>query len=350
MPLARVRGWQWAVFGGLLAALGVMFFLGIALGSVVIPLDQVFAALTGGQTDKASWEVIIESVRAPRSITAVLAGAALGLAGLQMQTLFRNPLADPFILGITAGAGLGVAVVVLLAGAGGPTFTAGLGNLGNVGIVAAAFAGAAATLALVLLLSARIRNYVTILIIGLMFSYAVGSLVTVMIAAADARQIELFVAWGFGSFRGVTWQEMRIFAPVVGAGIVLGALLAKQLNALLLGEAYARSMGLNVKRMRLLTMLGASALGGVVTAYCGPVAFLGVATPHLARALLGSSDHRLLIPAVILLGGVVALFAELVAQLPGQTAALPLNAVTSLIGAPVVIAVLMRSRRGAFAS
>ena len=348
LSLARGRRWHWVVFGFLLTTLCLMFLLGIALGSVTIPLDQVFTVLTGGQAEKASWGIIIETVRIPRSITAVLAGAGLGLAGLQMQTLFRNPLADPFILGVMAGASFGVAVVVLLASSDPSSFTAGFGYLSSASMVIAAVAGAGTVLALILLLSIHIRNYVTILIIGLMFSYAMGSLVTVMLASADARRIELFVAWGFGSFRGVTWQEMQIFVPVVALGIIFSALLTKQLNALLLGESYARSMGLDVKRMRVLTMMGSSLLGGVITAYCGPIAFLGVAIPHLARVLLGTSDHRLLIPAVILLGGVLAIFAELVAQLPGLNAVLPLNAVTSLIGAPVVIIVLMRSRRGAF--
>ncbi len=348
--LARTSRRDWFVFGSLMLSVGVLFLLGIALGSVTIPIDQVFVVLLGGEAEKVSWEVIIESVRVPRSITAILAGAALGLAGLQMQTLFRNPLADPFILGIMAGASFGVAVVVLLVSPDAPSFTAGLGHFGGASMVVAAIAGAGVVLVCVLLLSIRIRNYITILIIGLMFSYAVGSVVTVMIAASDARQIELFVAWGFGSFRGVTWQEMRIFAPVVLVGVVLGFTLIKQLNALLLGEAYARSMGLDVKKMRIFAMVVASVLAGVVTAYCGPIAFLGVAVPHLARVLLGTSDHRLLIPAVVLLGASVAVFAELVAQLPGFNSVLPLNAVTSLIGAPVVIVVLMRSRRGVFTS
>ncbi len=348
--LARVERRHWVVFGSLVASLAVLFVLGIALGSVTIPFDQVFLIVLGGDAEKDSWRVIVESIRIPRTITAVLAGTALGLAGLQMQTLFRNPLADPFILGIMAGASFGVAVVVLLVSPDAPSFTAGLGGLGGASMVVAAVAGSSIVLACVLLLSIRIRNYITILIIGLMFSYAVGAVVTVMIAAADARQIELFVAWGFGSFRGVTWDEMQIFAPVVFVGVVLGFTLTKQLNALLLGEAYARSMGVNVKRTRILIMVVASVLAGVVTAYCGPVAFLGVAVPHLSRALLGTSDHRVLIPAVVLLGGAVAIMSELLAQLPGFSAVLPLNAVTSLIGAPVVILVLMRSRRGAFTS
>lgn len=346
---SKFRSRQWAVLIGTSLVLIPVFLLGIATGSVPIPLDQIVSILLGNEPEKASWGTIIDTIRIPRSITAVLAGSSLGLAGLQMQTLFRNPLADPFILGITAGASFGVAIIVLLETSTLFAFSEGLSSLRDVSTVLAAILGAGGVLALIMLISIRVRSYTTILIIGLMISYAVGSLVTVMIANADARQIELFVAWGFGSFRGVTWNELRIFAPVVGGGIILGVLLTKQLNALLLGEGYAQSMGLNVKRMRLIILLGSSVLAGVVTAFCGPIAFLGVAIPHVARVLLGTSDHRVLVPAVILLGSVAALIAELIAQLPGQDAVLPLNAITSLIGAPIVILILMKSRRRSFA-
>ncbi len=337
------------VLGGLACGLGVMFLLAMAIGSVWIDPMQIIAVLTGGDLEREAWRAIVLDVRLPRTLTAVLAGAALGVAGLQMQTLFRNPLADPFVLGISAGASLGVALVVLVGGAAtAGVFGSSLGFAGDLAITAAAIIGASVVLALVLLVSSRVTSPATVLILGLMFSYAVSAFVTVLVAQANVQQLERWVAWGFGSFSGVTWDKFEIFAPVVLVGIALAAATTKQLNALLLGEHYARSMGLNVRRARLLTMLGASLLGGVVTAFCGPIAFLGIAIPHLCRGLLGTSDHRVLMPAVVLMGGVVALFAQLVALMPGQPGILPLNSVTALIGAPIVVIVLLRNRRGVF--
>jgi iron complex transport system permease protein len=348
--LARMGRVKWLVFAGLFGLLFFMFLLAIAIGSVRIPLDQVVTILIGSTPEKESWDVIVHSVRLPRSLTAVLAGSALGLAGLQMQTLFRNPLADPYVLGISAGASLGVAIVVLAVGERGSTFISGLGWFSNLGVVAASSLGSALVLAIVVLLARHVRNNVTVLIIGLMIGQAVFAIVTVLLASADERRVQQFIVWGFGSFRGVTWDELQVFVPVALLGILLAASTTKQLNALLLGEGYARSMGLNIRRMRLITMGGAALLAGVVTAFTGPIAFLGIATPHIARSLLSTSDHRILVPSVIMLGGIVALAAELFAQLPGSTAILPLNAATALIGAPVVIIVLVRSRKGAFTS
>jgi iron complex transport system permease protein len=284
-------------------------------------------------------------------LTAILAGAALGLAGLQMQTLFRNALADPFVLGISAGASLGVALVVLggIATASG-IFGSGLGLGEDAIITLAAIAGAALSLTFVLGLSSRIQNPTTVLILGLMLGYGTSAFVTILLAGTAPDQLQRWVAWGFGSFSSVTWSRLQIFAPVTAVGILISWATTKQLNALLLGENYARSMGLSVKRMRFVTMVAASMLGGVVTAFCGPILFLGVAIPHLCRVVLGTSDHRALIPAVILMGGIVALTAQIVSLLPGDQGVLPLNAVTSLIGAPVVVAVLLRSPRGTFAA
>jgi iron complex transport system permease protein len=283
-------------------------------------------------------------------VTAMLAGASLGIAGLQMQTLFRNPLADPFALGISSGASLGVALVVLGSGYGpAVAFGAAMGMRGDALITAAAISGAALVLGLVLIVSSRISNPATVLILGLMFGYAVSAIVTVLVGASQPERLQQWAQWGFGSFSGVTWSRLELFGPLTALGVLIASATTKQLNALLLGESYARSMGLAVKRVRLLTMLGASVLGAVVTAFCGPISFLGIAVPHLCRGLLGTSDHRVLVPAVVLLGGAVALVAQIVSLLPGSRGALPLNAVTSLMGAPVVIAVLLRSRRGAFA-
>lgn len=343
--LCRVRG----VLAGLAFFVIAGFVLSIALGSVTIPFDQIWAALSGGETERASFQIIIGGVRLPRALTALLAGAALGVSGLLMQTLLRNPLADPFALGITSGASLGVAIVVLGIGSGaGALFGAGLGFVGDAAIAAAAIIGALAALAPVLAISARVRNPATILIVGLMFGYAVQALVTFLVAGTSFEQLQRWISWGFGSFTGVTWPQLALFTPLLLVGIVVAAAATKPLNALLLGENTAQTMGLNARRARLLVLAAASVMAGVVTAFCGPIAFLGIAVPHIARALTGTSDHRVLVPAVVLTGAALALFAQIVALLVGQDGMLPLNAVTSIIGAPIVIAVVLRSRRGAF--
>jgi iron complex transport system permease protein len=339
-----------AIVAALTLGLIGVFLLSLALGSTSIPLRRVVMALLNGSAGGDSVFMIVTTVRLPRSVTAMLAGAALGIAGLQMQTLFRNPLADPFALGISSGASLGVALVVLGSGYGPATaFGTAMGMRGDALITAAAIAGAAVVLGLVLAVSSHIANPTTVLILGLMFGYAVSAVVTVLVGASQPERLQQWAQWGFGSFSGVTWQRLRLFGPLTACGVLIAFAMTKQLNALLLGENYARSMGLAVRRARVLTMLGASSLGAVVTAFCGPIAFLGIAVPHLCRGLLRSSDHRVLVPAVVLMGAAVALVAQIVSLLPGSAGVLPLNAVTSLMGAPVVVAVLLRSRRGAFA-
>jgi iron complex transport system permease protein len=343
-----VLGLPRAVVLGAVGGLALLaFLLTIAVGSVRIPLADVVAILLGAEPEPSSWGTIVHQVRLPRAITAALAGAALGVGGLQMQTLFRNPLADPFILGISAGASLGVALVVLVVGTAGTGLVAGLGTGGNIGVAAAAALGAAAVTSVVLVVSRRVTSPATVLIIGLMAGYAVTSVVSVLIYSGLGRfeRVRAYIAWGFGSFAGTTWAQLAVFVPVVLVGLLLALALAKQLNALLLGDAYASSMGLDVRRTRLLVIVGASLLAGVVTAFCGPIAFIGVAVPHLARGLLRTSDHRVVVPATILTGALVALCAGLVAQLPWSDGSLPLNAVTSLIGAPVVVVILLRLRR-----
>ncbi len=335
---------------GLVVLLAAVLLLSLALGSTAVPLPSVVRALFGSSPDNDSVALVVRTIRLPRSLTAMLAGAALSIAGLQMQTLFRNPLADPFALGISSGASLGVALVILGSGYGPAiAFGSSMGMRGDALITAAAIVGAGAVLTLVLIVSSRIANPTTVLILGLMFGYAVSAVVTVLVGASQPERLQQWAQWGFGSFSGVTWQRLRLFGPLTLFGILIAATTTKQLNALLLGENYARSMGLAVRRARLLTMLGASVLGAVVTAFCGPISFLGIAVPHLCRGLLGSSDHRTLVPAVVLMGGAVALVAQIVSLLPGGAGILPLNAVTSLMGAPIVVAVLLRSRRGAFA-
>ena len=333
-------------------ALAATFLISLAIGSVWLPVDQVARILLSDAGQNAEF-VVVHDVRLPRSVTALLAGAALGIAGLLMQTLFRNPLADPYALGVASGASVGVALVLLTSGATvSGVFGSALGLAGDGIVTMAAIAGAAVAIALVLSLSNRVENPATVLILGLMFGYAAQALVTVLVAGTNPDRLQRWVAWGFGSFGGVTWQRMVIFAPLILAGLSVAAATTKHLNALLLGENYASSVGLNVRRLRLLTTVAASVLGGVVTSFCGPIAFLGIAIPHMCRGLLGTSDHRSLVPATIVMGGIVALAAQILSLLPalilGNSGVLPLNAVASLIGAPVVVIVLLRSRRGAF--
>ena len=332
------------VLPGLMIALLGIFLLSLALGSVHIPLTDIFLILLGGEPERGTWTNIVLKFRLPKAMTAVLAGSALAVSGLQMQTLFRNPLAGPFVLGINAGASLGVAVVVLAAGTAGATLLAGLGALGDLSVVVAASLGSATVLGLVLLVARRVQSSMTLLILGLMFGYATGALVSLLLYFSIAERIQAYINWTFGSFGNVTWSQMKILAPAVIFGLLIAHFSAKPLNALLLGETYARSMGLTVRWARFWIITSASILAGAVTAFCGPIAFLGVAVPHLCRSLFNTSDHRILIPATIMMGAILALVADLVAQLPGQQTILPLNAVTALIGAPIVTWIILRQR------
>ncbi len=315
----------------------------LAAGSARVPLAEVVTILAGGEAERASWHGIVLDFRLPKALTAALAGAGLAVSGLLMQTLFRNPLAGPYVLGVSAGASLGVAVVVLSVGAGASKLLAGFGLAGDLGLVAAASVGSGAALGLVFLAAKRVST-LTLLILGVLFGYATSALVTVLVHFSLAERIQSYLTWTFGSFGGVTWSQLKILAPVLGAGLALAVLASKPLNALLLGEGYAASMGVAVERARYLVLASTALLAGAVTAFCGPIAFLGVAVPHLVRGLFGSADHRLLIPASMLAGAAVALVSDLVAQLPGSQAVLPLNAVTALIGAPVIAGVILRRR------
>jgi len=340
-PAARRRT---AVMAVLAAAVAVSFVLAVALGSTTIPLDQAVAALLRLENADPGAQTIIWTVRLPRAITALLAGAALSVAGVQMQTLFRNPLAEPYILGVSSGASLGVALVVTGWGGLASAFTGGVAGLGRAGIVVAASAGAAAVLGLVLALSRRVRSVVTLLIIGVMVGSTTASLITLLLAYSDAQRAQQYLGWSLGSYSGTTWGDLALFTPVCTAALAAALMGVKPLNAMLLGENYARTMGVRVRRVRTATLLTASVLAGSVTAYCGPVAFLGLAVPHMAKLLLGTADHRVLMPASVLLGGAVSLVCCIATQAPGSGAVLPLNAVTTVLGAPVVIAVLLRSR------
>ncbi len=338
-----------ALLGMVVVLLG-LFLLSLAVGSVKIPLPQIVTILLGGEPSRATWTKIVWDVRLPRALTAVLAGSALAVSGLQMQTLFRNPLAGPFVLGIGSGASLGVAIVVLLAGTTGATLLAGIGIQGDFGIAVAASVGSGVILSLVVLVSRRVET-MTLLILGLMFSYIAGAIVSVLIYFSVPERVQSYLSWTFGSFGGVTWGQMRIMLPLIVVGLLLAWLLAKSLNVLLLGEGYARTLGLHVRRARFLIILSTAVLTGTITAFCGPIVFIGVAVPHLCRSLFGTSDHRILLPTTMIMGAIVALIVDFIAQVPGRQLVLPLNAVMALVGAPIVVWVILRQRnlRASFA-
>lgn len=317
----------------------------MALGSVLLSPREVLRALVDPDSTERGVVTIVRQVRIPRTVAALLAGAALAIAGTQMQAVFRNPLADPYVLGVTSGASFAVAIVVLVVGTGASTWIGGLGLLGNLSISGAAFVGALAATMVGLAAARRVRGVAAVLIVGVMMGAFLQSFVSIMVARADPRRLQQFVAWGFGSFRGVTNDELRVLVPAALVGIGAAVVMSKPLDALLLGERYAESMGVNVRRTTMLVLGCASLLSGVITAFCGPIGFIGIAAPHLARPLLGTSRHRVLVPAAALTGATLALVAELVAQLPGTQGVLPLNAVTAMIGAPVVIWVLIRRGR-----
>jgi iron complex transport system permease protein len=336
------RSLKWLALVLLLVAFLV---LELSLGTVVIPFKSVISILSGGHDGGEAWRNIVLLFRLPRALTAMFAGAALGVAGLMMQTLFRNPLAEPYILGVSSGASLGVALVVMVTeGLGWDLLLERAGIMGSTALVVAATVGAMAVLGVVLSFARRVEGNTTLLIIGLMFGYLASAVVNILMQFSVEHQMQRYVTWTFGSFGSVTWHQMKVFAPTLSVGIVLALLLVKPLNAFLLGDGYARSMGVNVRRVRFWIITGAAILAGTVTAYCGPIAFLGIAVPHLCRLLWKTSDHRELLPAVVLMGATLALFADRVAQVPGGQIALPLNSVTSLIGAPVVVAVILRRR------
>lgn len=338
---------------GLIVLLGMAmaaFLATLAWGSVSVPLTDVVTVVRGGEATQPSWTAIVSTLRLPRALTAVLAGTAMALAGLAMQTLFRNALAEPYVLGVTSGAGLGVGLVLLPQGSGvglGAALLAATGPVQGLGVVGAAAVGAFTVLLLMAAVAARVRSMVVVLVAGVMVSALLGALTTVLVHFARPEAVVAFTQWQFGTFQGVRPAQLPVLTATVGAGVLLLASSTKHLNASLLGEDYAQSMGMSVRRLRLTAMAATALLTGAVTAYAGPIAFLGIAAPHLARGLLGTSDHRVLLPGSALVGVVIALAAGVVAQLPGAAtdAVLPLNAALALLGAPIVLRVLLRLHR-----
>ena len=333
------KKWE-SVFIILFVVFILCFILNITSGSVKIPFTFVINYLTG-QANNDVWVNILQNFRIPKAITAMLAGSALAVSGLQMQTLFRNPLAGPFILGISSGAGLGVALVIFIG-----VWLGGLLDLSGIGrswlLVSASALGSFLVLSVILAASFRIRSGVSLLIIGLMFGAATSALVSILQYFSQAENIQAFVMWSFGSLGSLSWTELYVFSPIVIVGLVMSIGLSKTLNALLLGEDYAESMGLSIKRGRTVIIICTSILAGTVTAFCGPIAFVGLAIPHIARMLFNTGNHLQLTPLVILLGGIALLLFDIIAQLPGRQETLPINAVTSLFGAPFVIWLILK--------
>lgn len=319
-----------------------LLVLDISFGSVSIPFKDVFEILTSGKASKSTWEYIIINYRLPKAITAVLVGMGLSVSGLLMQTLFRNPLAGPYVLGLSSGSSLGVAFVILGAGFLPPFFGSFLSS--SFGIVIASFLGSFAVLLLVLLVSQRLRDTMAILVVGLMFGSFTSAFVGVLAYFSSAEQLQKFTFWSLGNLGNLSWTSIVILAVAVGAGLVLSVVSIKPLDALLLGENYAKSLGLNYNKARLVIIFATSILAGSITAFAGPIAFIGLAVPHIAKLVFHTSNHAVLFWGTLLVGAAIMLLCDIASQLPGTELTLPINAITSIIGAPVVIWLLLYKR------
>ena len=319
-------------------------FLNLTIGSVEIPLSEVFNILLGRESDSVVWSNIVLHTRLPQTLTAIACGVGLSVAGLEMQTVFHNPLAGPSVLGISSAASLGVAFVVLLNGTIGGGIMTQFGFFGNTALTLAAMMGAMGVMSIIVFLSQRVRNNVTLLIVGVLIGYIASAIIGVLKFFSSEEDIRAYVIWGLGSFARVTGGQVYVFVGLMAVVLPFTFLLVKPLNMLLLGERYAVNLGLNLRRARLFIILSASVLIAIVTAYCGPIMFLGLAVPHICRGLFHTSDHRVLLPASLFAGASLALVCNLVARLPGFEGALPINSVTSLIGAPVALYVLLRKK------
>lgn len=333
-------------FGLLVLALLLLAFLNISLGSVNIPISSIVKTLTGAEAEKETWQYIILNYRLPKTITAILTGSSLAVSGLLMQTLFRNPLAGPFELGISSGASLGVAILIM-----GGSVLAGTGTklaTGSASLAIAASAGSFLALLAVMAVASKIRDTMALLIIGLMFGSFTAAVVSILAYFSSMEKLQQYIFWSFGSLGNLTWVQVLLFGVFFIVGMLLSIRSIKALNSLLLGENYARSMGLSITSSRYTIILATSLLAGSATALTGPIAFVGLAVPHLTRQLFTTSNHNVLLPAVILYGAGLMLVCDIVAQWPFNEFTLPINAVTSIIGAPVVIWLLVRKRKMVF--
>lgn len=321
----------------------LVFFINLSLGSVSIPIEDIFKSISGGSVSKLSWETIILNFRLPKAITAILVGSGLSICGLLMQTLFRNPLAGPFVLGISSGASLGVAILIL----GSSVFGGYLLNtsVSSWSLPVAASLGASLVLLAVIITANKVRNTMSILIIGLMFGSLTSAIISVLAYFSESDQIQQYLFWSFGSLGNLSWNEITVFGIIYSVGIFGTLFVIKPLNSFVLGENYAKSLGINIKRNRNIILLITSLLTGVITAFSGPIAFVGLAVPHIARMFFATSNHKILIPAVAVLGAIILLVCDSIAQLPTSEYTLPINAITSLFGAPVVIWLLIRKKK-----
>lgn len=331
----------------LLLGLSIIAFLilNLLLGTVKIPVEDVIDILLGNDVDNKIWTNIVMKSRLPQSLTAAMAGAGLAVSGLLMQTVFRNPLAGPSVLGISSGASLGVACVVLLSGSIGGVALSKLGVIGEVTITLSAIIGSLLIMALIAFVAQKVKGNVTLLIMGVMIGYIANAIIGVLKFFSAEEDIRAYVIWGLGSFSRVSGGQTTVFIVLMLILLPTAFFLIKTLNLLLLGDSYARNLGLNIKRARLLVIGCSGVLVAVVTAYCGPIVFLGLAVPHICRGLFHTSNHATILPASLLGGGSLALLCNLIARLPGFEGALPVNSVTALVGAPVVMWVLFNKRK-----
>jgi iron complex transport system permease protein len=321
----------------------VLFFLNISLGSVSIPFKEIFYTLIGDTSIKDSWQTIVLDFRVPKAITAILVGSGLSICGLLMQTLFKNPLAGPFVLGISSGASLGVALLILGSSIFGGFFLTS--SMSNWSLAIAASLGAFLVLFAVIMAANSLRNTMSILIIGLMFGSLTAAVIAILAYFSEAAQIQQYLFWSFGSLGNLSWSELSVFGSIYLVGILACLIIIKPLNSFLLGENYAKSLGINIKKSRTIILVITSLLTGVITAFSGPIAFIGLAVPHIAKMLFTTSNHKILIPASAIIGGIVLLICDSIAQLPTSEFTLPINAITSLFGAPIVIWLIIRKKK-----
>ncbi len=340
MQIKKQIIFKWLI---LVIALIGLFIADIILGSVNIPFKEVLKILFTGQSDHSEYFTIIYHFRIPKALTALFAGFALSVSGLQMQTIFKNPLAGPYVLGISSGASLGVAILVM--GISSFTVVSQFGVLGNWTIVIAAWLGSGLILFLILAISTRVKDIMTILILGIMFGSATAAVVNILQYFSNESMLKAFIIWTMGSLGGVTLSQLKVLIPSVFVGLFITFLLIKILNAMLVGENYAKSMGLNVQLSRFLVFFSTSLLAGSITAFCGPIGFIGIAVPHVARILFKTANHKTLLPGTMIIGGIVLLFSDIVSQLPGQEKILPINSITALIGIPVIIWIIIKNKK-----
>jgi len=331
------------LFTTLIFIMIVAFLVNISFGSVTIPIHQIIKGLFGSSMEKETWEIILFNFRLPKAFTAIFVGIGLAISGLLMQTLFRNPLAGPYVLGLSSGASLGVAFVIL--GSALLPMSIATFFLSSYGLTLASALGSFAVLSAVLLVAKRLKDTMAILIVGLMFSSFTSAIVSILSYFSTAEQLQKYTFWSLGSISNLSWKEVSILIALVSFGILLSILVIKPLNALLLGERYAKSIGINFRKTRFIIIIATSILAGSITALVGPIAFIGLAVPHMAKLLFKTSNHSILVFGTLLLGGILMLVCDTIAQFPGSDLTLPINAITSLFGAPIIIWLLVRKRK-----